>query len=118
MERKSIDNFYINKAILKNIFRLHSKQILTIQKPTSIRLISLCYYGFTPNQRFFIGWATVWRQNVREQEQMRRLIVDPHSPGKLRCNGPLSNMPQFYEAFGVKQNNGMWRNENEQAKIW
>ncbi|MBL7925568.1 MAG: M13 family metallopeptidase [Bacteroidia bacterium] len=74
--------------------------------------------GFTPNQRFFIGWATVWRQNVREQEQMRRLIVDPHSPGKLRCNGPLSNMPQFYEAFGVKQNNGMWRNENEQAKIW
>lgn len=74
--------------------------------------------GLTPNQRFFVGWATVWRQNMRDQELMRRLVVDPHSPGKLRCNGPLSNMPEFYEAFNVKKGNLMWRNDAERAKIW
>ncbi|MEO8149040.1 MAG: M13 family metallopeptidase [Bacteroidia bacterium] len=74
--------------------------------------------GFTPTQRFFLGWATVWRQNVREEELRRRLIVDPHSPGKLRCNEPLSNMPEFYEAFNIKETDKMWRKESDRARIW
>ena len=74
--------------------------------------------GFTAEQRFFIGWAQVWRQNIREEEMRRRLIVDPHSPGKLRCNGPLSNLPEFYEAFDVKPGDKMYRHENERARIW
>lgn len=74
--------------------------------------------GFTSDQRFFIGWATVWRQNVRDEELRRRLIVDPHSPGHLRCNGPVSNMPEFYAAFNIKQGDKMWRDENNRARIW
>lgn len=74
--------------------------------------------GLTPDQRFFVGWATVWRQNVRDEEQRRRLIVDPHSPGKLRCNGPVSNMPEFYAAFNIKESDKMWRSADSRARIW
>ncbi len=74
--------------------------------------------GLTPDQRFFVGWATVWRQNVRDEEQRRRLVVDPHSPGRLRCNGPLSNMPEFYAAFNIKEGDKMWRPVDNRARIW
>lgn len=74
--------------------------------------------GLTPDQRFFVGWATVWRQNVRDEEQRRRLVVDPHSPGKLRCNGPVSNMPEFYAAFNIKEGDKMWRSADSRARIW
>lgn len=74
--------------------------------------------GFTPDQRFFISWAQVWRQNIRDAETARRIIVDPHSPGMYRCNGPLSNMPEFYSAFGVREGDKMWRAENDRVKVW
>lgn len=74
--------------------------------------------GLTPDQRFFVGWATVWRQNVRDEEQRRRLVVDPHSPGRLRCNGPVSNMPEFYAAFNIKEGDKMWRPVDNRARIW
>ena len=74
--------------------------------------------GFTADQRFFFGWAQVWRQNITKENLMQRIITDPHSPGQYRSNGPLSNMVEFYEAFGVKEGDKMWRPEAERLKVW
>ncbi len=74
--------------------------------------------GFTPDQRFFLSWGQIWRQNLRDESKAQRITIDPHSPGKYRCNGPLSNMPEFYKTFGVKPGDGMWRPEQERAKVW
>jgi len=74
--------------------------------------------GFTGDQRFFLAWAQVWRQNIRDEELANRIVVDPHSPGEFRTNGPLSNMPEFYKAFNVKSGYRLWRPENERAKVW
>ena len=74
--------------------------------------------GFTPDQRLFIGWAQVWRSKYRDEALAQQILTDPHSPGKYRCNAPLQNMPEFYNAFGVKQGDKMWRSETDRAKIW
>lgn len=74
--------------------------------------------GFTPNQRFFLSWAQVWRANTRDEELANRIITDPHSPVEWRTNGPLSNMPEFYEAFGVKPGDKMYRADSVRAKVW
>jgi putative endopeptidase len=74
--------------------------------------------GFTPDQRFFLSWAQVWRQNIREEEAAQRLVTDPHSPGEHRCNGPLSNFAPFYAAFNVKEGNKMYKPEASRAKVW
>ncbi len=74
--------------------------------------------GFTPEQRFFISWAQVWRTNIRDNEQKRRVEVDSHSPGRFRAIGPLVNFEPFYEAFGVKEGDPMWVAPEKRAKIW
>lgn len=74
--------------------------------------------GFTADQRFFFGWAQVWRQNITKENLMQRIVTDPHSPGQFRANGPLTNMPEFYKAFGVKEGDKMWRPEAERLKVW
>lgn len=74
--------------------------------------------GFTAKQRFFFGWAQVWRQNITKENLMQRIVTDPHSPGVYRTNGPLMNMTEFYEAFGVKEGDKMWRPESERVKVW
>ncbi len=74
--------------------------------------------GFTPNQRFFLSWAQVWRANTRPEELANRIVTDPHSPVEWRSNGPLSNMPEFYEAFGIKEGDKMWRPDSIRAKVW
>ncbi len=74
--------------------------------------------GFTPEQRFFLSWAQVWRANTRDEEMASRIVTDPHSPNELRCNGPLSNMPEFYQAFGVKPGDKMYRAPADRAKVW
>jgi hypothetical protein len=56
---------------------------------------------WTGDQRFFIGWARIWRAKYRDAELMRRLAIDPHSPTEFRCNGVVQNLPEFYAAFGV-----------------
>jgi putative endopeptidase len=58
--------------------------------------------GFTPEQRFFLGFAQIWCQNVSAQESRQRATTDPHSPGQFRVNGTLENMPEFQEAFACK----------------
>ncbi len=74
--------------------------------------------GFTPTQRFFFSWANVWKTNIRPALLKLRLKTDPHSPGKYRVNGPLSNLTFFYKAFNVKPGDKMWRPDSVRVKIW
>jgi putative endopeptidase len=74
--------------------------------------------GFTPEQRFFLSYARVWRQLVRPAEAVRRINTDPHSPGEWRVRGPLSNLPEFEQAFGCTGEGTMMRAEAERVKIW
>jgi putative endopeptidase len=74
--------------------------------------------GFTPDQRFFLSWAQVWRANTRPEEIAQRLKTDPHSPSETRCNVPVSNMEAWYKAFDIKPTDKMYRPENERAIIW
>jgi predicted metalloendopeptidase len=74
--------------------------------------------GFTGPQRFFLGAATVWRNHIREAALSLRLKTDPHSPGRERVNGPLSNLPEFYEAFGCADGTVMKRNVKVRPAIW
>lgn len=74
--------------------------------------------GFTPRQRFFLGYAHLWAQNVTEKEILRRTKTDPHSLGRLRVIGPLRNMPEFHAAFSVTEGSAMFLPEGERAKIW
>jgi ligand-binding sensor domain-containing protein len=63
--------------------------------------------GFTPEQRFFLGWAQVWCENTAPQEARSRAITDPHSPGRYRVNGTLRNMPEFQKAYACKADRPM-----------
>ncbi len=74
--------------------------------------------GFTPDQRFFLSWAQVWRANTRPQELAMRLKTDPHSPVQLRCNIPISNMEAWYKAFNIPNTAKMYRPENDRARVW
>jgi putative endopeptidase len=74
--------------------------------------------GYTPLQRFFLGYALGWLSQERDEQLRTGLLSDVHAPAKWRVNGPLSNVPDFYEAFGVKQGQPMWRPENQRVKIW
>jgi putative endopeptidase len=74
--------------------------------------------GFTPEQRFFLAWAQIWRQNVTPQQQRVLINIDSHSPGRWRTNGPLSNMVEFAEAFGCKPGDPMVRPEAQRATLW
>jgi predicted metalloendopeptidase len=74
--------------------------------------------GFTGPQRFFLGAATVWRNHIREAALSLRLKTDPHSPGRERVNGPLSNLPEFYDAFGCADGQPMKRDAKVRPAIW
>jgi putative endopeptidase len=74
--------------------------------------------GFTPEQRFFLAWAQIWRQNITPQNQRQRILTDPHAPGRWRANGPISNMPEFAAAFGCKPGDPMVRSDAIRASIW
>jgi len=74
--------------------------------------------GFTPEQRFFLAWAQIWRQNITPEAQRVRINTDPHSPGEWRTNGPVSNMPQFAAAFGCKPGDAMVRPDSVRPVIW
>ncbi len=74
--------------------------------------------GLTGEQRFFIGWAQVWRRKYREAEMLKRLKTDPHSPSQYRCNGIVSNVDGFYEAFDVKPGSPMYIEPSKRVRIW
>ncbi|HSJ15540.1 MAG TPA: M13-type metalloendopeptidase [Longimicrobiales bacterium] len=74
--------------------------------------------GFTGDQRFFMGWAQVWRTKMLDDELRRRLLTDSHSPGMYRAFVSLTNMDAFYEAFDVNPGDGMYRPPEERVRVW
>ena len=74
--------------------------------------------GFTGDQRFFLSYAHIWASNIRPEAAAQRIIIDSHSPAQHRVNGPLSDLPEFYKAFNVKEKDPMYREESLRAKIW
>jgi endothelin-converting enzyme/putative endopeptidase len=72
--------------------------------------------GFTPDQRFFIGFAQIWCENRRPEFERLRAATDPHSSGKYRVNGTVSNMPEFQKAFSCKADAAMVR--QNQCRVW
>lgn len=74
--------------------------------------------GFTPEQRFFISWATIWRSKARDEAIKNQVKTDPHSPGQYRAYVPLQNVDAFYEAFKIKPGDGMYLVEEKRVKIW
>lgn len=74
--------------------------------------------GMTGEQRFFLGFGQIWRGKSRDERLRRQVLTDPHSPGPFRANGPLRNFDAFYEAFDVKEGDGMYLPPEERVKIW
>ena len=74
--------------------------------------------GFTADQRFFLGYAHVWAQNITDEESARLTKLDVHSLGKNRVNVALRNFGYFFDAFGIKEGDAMWRPESERVHIW
>lgn len=74
--------------------------------------------GFTGDQRFFLGWAQIWRMNYREAALRQRVMVGPHSPNMYRVNGVMVNMPEFYAAFDVQPGDKLYLPPEQRVKIW
>ncbi|MDE7410240.1 MAG: M13 family metallopeptidase [Muribaculaceae bacterium] len=74
--------------------------------------------GFSPLQRFYIAYANVWADNIRDEEILLRTKTDPHSIGMLRTNATLRNIDQFHEAFDINEGDPMWRKKEERIVIW
>jgi putative endopeptidase len=74
--------------------------------------------GLTPDQRFFLAWAQIWRRSARPEVLRLQLTTDQHAPSRWRTNGPLANMPEFARAFGCAPGDPMVRAEEVRARIW
>ena len=91
---------------------------LAMQKAIADGKVTEDIDGFTAAQRFFIAYATVWAGNIRDKEVLRRTKEDPHSLGRLRVNATLKHIGPFYEAFDVKEGDGMYIAPDKRAVIW
>jgi putative endopeptidase len=74
--------------------------------------------GLTGGERFFLSWANSWQQKAREEEAIRLLAIDPHSPPEFRCNQIVRNIDAFYEAFGVTADDELWLDPADRVTIW
>jgi predicted metalloendopeptidase len=74
--------------------------------------------GFTPEQLFFLSFASIWRDNQRPDALRLQVNTDPHSPARLRVNGPLSNLDEFAAAFDVPEGAPMRRPAADRVNIW
>jgi len=74
--------------------------------------------GYTPEQRLFISWATIWRSKMRDEALKNQVKTDPHSPGMYRAYVPLLNLETFYQAFDIKQGDGMYTAPDKRVIIW
>ena len=74
--------------------------------------------GLTPLQRFYLAYANVWADNIRDEEILKRTKTDPHSLGRNRVNVSLRNIDKFFEAFGIQEGDKMFRPESERVVIW
>ena len=74
--------------------------------------------GYTPEQRFFISWSTIWRSKMRDEALKNQVKTDPHSPGMYRAYVPLQNIDTFYQAFDIKATDGMYIAPEKRVRIW
>lgn len=74
--------------------------------------------GMTGAQRFFLSWAQAWQITLRDEEAVRLLSIDPHSPNEFRCNQIVRNIDEFYAAFDVTSTDAAWLPEEERVTIW
>jgi putative endopeptidase len=74
--------------------------------------------GFTPEQRFFLSWGTIWRTKARPEAIKNQIKTDPHAPGNFRAYVPLRNVDAFYEAFDIKEGDKMYLKPEDRVKIW
>ena len=74
--------------------------------------------GYTPEQRFFISWSTIWRSKMRDEALKNQVKTDPHSPGMYRAYVPIQNVDAFYSAFDIKVGDGMYVTPEKRVKIW
>jgi putative endopeptidase len=74
--------------------------------------------GFTGAERFFLGWAQAWRTKLRDEEALRLLSIDPHSPAEFRCNQIVRNIDVFYSTFGVTERDALWLDPEDRVTIW
>jgi putative endopeptidase len=74
--------------------------------------------GLTPEQRFFVSWAQVWKTKTRDDRMKFYLQADVHAPGEFRAFAPLRNFEPFYTAFGIKEGDPMWMKPEDRAHIW
>ena len=74
--------------------------------------------GLTGAQRFFLSWAQAWQMKGRDEEVIRLLAIDPHSPNEFRCNQIVRNIDEFYGAFEVDDDDALWLDPSERVTIW
>jgi len=74
--------------------------------------------GFTPDQRFFLAWAQVWRGNQLDETTAQRVLTDSHSPGEYRTVGPVVNMDAWYKAFNIQPADKLYKKPEDRIKIW
>lgn len=74
--------------------------------------------GCTGAERFFLGWAQAWRTKLRDEEALRLLSIDPHSPAEFRCNQIVRNIDVFYATFGVTETDALWLDPEDRVTIW
>lgn len=74
--------------------------------------------GFTPDQRFFLSWAQVWRGSQRPEAAAQRILVDPHSPEEYRCNAPISNIDAWYAAFNIQPGDKYYKKPEDRIHVW
>ena len=125
---KQFDSFVVEPGLNENGKLVEGESIadlggLTIsynalQKTLEGKPVPAAIDGFTPEQRFFLGWAQVWEGSTRP-ERMRVIVnTDPHPVDWFRVNGPMSNIPAFAKAFGCSANSVMVRPEAQRCRIW
>ncbi len=117
----AIDTFHINGALTEGE-NLADNGGLAISyaafKKTAQGKSNDLINGLTPDQRFFLSAATVWRIKNRDENVRTQVMTNPHSTPMFRVNGPVSNMPAFYEAFHVKPTDPMYRADSIRVKVW
>jgi len=74
--------------------------------------------GFTPDQRFFLSWAQVWRGSQRPEAAAQRILTDPHSPEQYRTDAPLTNIDAWYSAFNIQPGDKMYKKPEDRTKVW
>lgn len=120
-EYEPFDSFYVNGKMTlgENIADLGGLTVaLQAFKKTEQYKKNKNIDGYTPTQRFFLSWANVWKNNIRDEALKQRLKTDVHSPGMYRVIGPLSNMDEFIKAFEIKEGQKMAKTPTERVNIW